>query len=109
MRLLHDIEISQVIRFFDVSCKLTLKSSRQIEPDAFLYDLSDKAGNRYGLLCRDYMQDDASIESRILNQEQGLTVLKWLEIADDKNDYRVFIEWLDSFQYVFALFKYKKT
>lgn len=30
----------------------------QIEPDAFLYKLVDRAGNKYSLLCRDYILDN---------------------------------------------------
>lgn len=75
MRFLEKIEIEQIITLFAIACKLYLESSTQIEPDAFLYKLIDKIGNKYGLLCRDYMQDDKSIEARILYQEQALIVL----------------------------------
>lgn len=84
-----------------------MESSTQIEPDAFLYKLIDKIGNKYGLLCRDYMQDDKSIEARILYQEQALIVLNWIYPIDHKNDYRIFVKNLDSFTYMFALFKYE--
>lgn len=107
MRFLEKIEIEQIITLFAIACKLYLESSTQIEPDAFLYKLIDKIGNKYGLLCRDYMQDDKSIEARIIYQEQALIVLNWIYPIDHKNDYRIFVKNLDSFTYMFALFKYE--
>lgn len=97
MRFLENIEIEQIVARFTIACELYLESSTQIEPDAFLYRLIDKAGNKYGLLCRDYMQDDKSIEARILYQEQTLVVLNWIYPISEKNDYRIFIKNLDSF------------
>lgn len=107
MRFLEKMEIEQIIKRFKIVHNLYLESSIQIEPDAFLYKLVDEAGNKYGLLCRDYMQDDISIEARILSQEQALIVLNWFRPTGYGDDYRVFMDSLDNFTYMFALFQYE--
>lgn len=83
-------------------------SFTKIEPDAFLYILTDKTDDSYGLLCRDYMQNDRTIEERILAQEQNIIVLNWVAPINDKNDgdYRVFSDDYDTFPYMFGLFSY---
>lgn len=60
------------------------------------------------MLCRDYMQDDTSMQTRILSQEQNLIVLNWINPIEHRNDYQVFVKNLDSLVYMSALFKYEE-
>lgn len=100
MKILSKKEVEKIASTFDLGEKLIFNRVIDFEPDCKIYELKNKAKDKYILICRDYQFDDKAAEERILNNELGVTILNRAKCSN--NSFLRTKEY-DDFEYIFSL------
>lgn len=86
MHLIGAIDMDRVLLGFELDEKLWMVKAEIVGPDDEYYELRNKEGKQFCVICRDYLSN-LDAEANWLKEQYGLEVKKWYEIRGEKTWY----------------------